>query len=155
MTRTRPPPRPAAPTGWRSRSGAGALSRRLWSCPFRYRCPSWGCMPRAGSSRSTRRNTPRRSPRRPRDHGLGRQEAVMYLNIGGGNVVRKNSIVAICDIDNTTFSRSTRELLAAAEKAGEVINAAEDLPRSFILCEERGTRRVWLSSLSSAALSRR
>lgn len=79
----------------------------------------------------------------------------MYLNIGGGNVVRKNSIVAICDIDNTTFSRSTRELLAAAEKVGEVINAAEDLPRSFILCEERGTRRVWLSSLSSAALSRR
>ena len=78
----------------------------------------------------------------------------MYLNIGGGNVVRKNSIVAICDIDNTTFSRSTRELLAAAEKAGEVINAAEDLPRSFVLCE-RGTRRVWLSSLSSAALSRR
>lgn len=80
---------------------------------------------------------------------------MIYLNLGGGNVVRRSSIVAICDIDNTTCSHATRELLAAAEKAGEVINAAEDLPRSFVLCEEDGERRVWLSSLSSAALSRR
>lgn len=80
---------------------------------------------------------------------------MIYLNLGGGNVVRRSSVVAICDIDNTTCSRATRELLAASEKAGEVINAAEDLPRSFVLCEEGGVRRVWLSSLSSAALSRR
>ena len=80
---------------------------------------------------------------------------MIYLNLGGGSVVRRSSVVAICDIDNTTCSRSTRELLAASEKAGEVINAAEDLPRSFVLCEEDGERRVWLSSLSSAALSRR
>ena len=78
-----------------------------------------------------------------------------YLNIGGGSVVRRSSIVAVCDIDNTTCSRATRELLAVSEKNGEVINAAEDLPRSFILCEEDGKRRVWLSSLSPAALSRR
>ncbi len=80
---------------------------------------------------------------------------MIYLNLGGGSVVRRSSIVAICDIDNTTCSRATRDMLAAAEKAGEVINAAEDLPRSFVLCEEDGERRVWLSSLSSAALSRR
>ena len=80
---------------------------------------------------------------------------MIYLNLGGGSVVRRSSIVAICDIDNTTCSRATRDMLAAAEKAGEVINAAEDLPRSFVLCEEGGRRRVWLSSLSTAALSRR
>lgn len=80
---------------------------------------------------------------------------MIYMNIGGGNVIRRSSIVAVCDIDNTTCSRATRGLLAASEKNGEVINAAEDLPRSFILCEEDGKRRVWLSSLSPAALSRR
>jgi hypothetical protein len=80
---------------------------------------------------------------------------MIYMNIGGGNVIRRSSIVAVCDIDNTTCSRATRGLLAASEKNGEVINAAEDLPRSFILCEEGGKRRVWLSSLSPAALSRR
>lgn len=80
---------------------------------------------------------------------------MMYLNLGGGHVVRRDSVVAVCDMDNTTCSRATRELLAAAQRAGEVINAAEDLPRSFVLCEEGGRRRVWLSSLSTAALSRR
>ena len=80
---------------------------------------------------------------------------MIYLNLGGGHVVRRDSVVAVRDMDNTTCSRATRELLAAAERAGEVINAAEDLPRSFVLCEEGGRRRVWLSSLSTAALSRR
>ena len=80
---------------------------------------------------------------------------MIYLNLGGGHVVRRDSVVAVCDMDNTTCSRATRELLAAALRAGEVINAAEDLPRSFVLCEEGGRRRVWLSSLSTAALSRR
>lgn len=80
---------------------------------------------------------------------------MIYLNLGGGHVVRRDSVVAVCDMDNTTCSRATRELLAAAQRADEVINAAEDLPRSFVLCEEGGRRRVWLSSLSTAALSRR
>lgn len=80
---------------------------------------------------------------------------MIYLKLGGGHVVRRDSVVAVCDMDNTTCSRATRELLAAAQRAGEVINAAEDLPRSFVLCEEGGRRRVWLSSLSTAALSRR
>ena len=80
---------------------------------------------------------------------------MLYLNLGGGHVVRRDSVVAVCDMDNTTGSRATRELLAAAQRAGEVITAAEDLPRSFVLCEEGGRRRVWLSSLSTAALSRR
>ena len=80
---------------------------------------------------------------------------MIYLNLGGGHVVRRDSVVAVCDMANTTCSRATRELRAAAERAGEVINAAEDLPRSFVLCEEGGRRRVWLSSLSTAALSRR
>lgn len=80
---------------------------------------------------------------------------MIYLNLGGGHVVRRDSVVAVCDMDNTTCSRATRELLAAAQRTGEVINAAEDLPRSFVLCEEGGRRRVWLSSLSTAALSRR
>ena len=78
-----------------------------------------------------------------------------YLHIGGQYVLRRSAVAGIFDMENTTSSRITRELLAAAEKNGEVINAAEDLPRSFILCEENGERRVYLSQLSPAALSRR
>ena len=78
-----------------------------------------------------------------------------YLHLGGQYVVPRASVAGIFDIDNTTSPKSTREMLAAAEKNGEVINAAEDLPRSFVLCEEGGRRRVYLSQLSPAALQRR
>ena len=79
----------------------------------------------------------------------------MYLNIGGGFVVRYEDIVAVFDMDNSTWSRITRDALAAAEKRGEVVNAAEDLPRSFILCSGASGKKIYLSQLSSAAISRR
>ena len=78
-----------------------------------------------------------------------------YLHLGGQYVVPRASVAGIFDIDNTTSAKSTRELLAAAEKNGEVINAAEELPRSFVRCEEGGRRRVYLSQRSPAALQRR
>ena len=79
----------------------------------------------------------------------------MYVNIGGGFVVRYEDIVAVFDMDNATYSRITRDCLSSAEGRGEVINAAEDIPRTFVVCEDSGRTRVYLSQLSSAALSRR
>ena len=80
----------------------------------------------------------------------------MYVNIGGGFVVRYEDIVAVFDMDNATYSRITRDCAqSSAEVRGEVINAAEDIPRTFIVCEDSGRTRVYLSQLSSAALSRR
>ncbi|HIQ86521.1 MAG TPA: DUF370 domain-containing protein [Candidatus Scatomorpha gallistercoris] len=79
----------------------------------------------------------------------------MYLSIGGGFVVRRRDIVAVFDMDNATYSRISRDALSLAEKRGEVINAAEDIPRTFIVCEEGGKRRVYLSGLSGSALKRR
>ena len=79
----------------------------------------------------------------------------MYLSIGGGFDVRRRDIVAVFDMDNATYSRISRDALSLAEKRGEVINAAEDIPRTFIVCEEGGKRRVYLSGLSGSALKRR
>ena len=79
----------------------------------------------------------------------------MYVNIGGGFALRRADIVAVFDMDNATWSRITHGALALAEKRGEVINAAEDIPRSFIICEENGVRKIYLSQLSSAAVARR
>ena len=79
----------------------------------------------------------------------------MYVNIGGGFALRRADIVAVFDMDNATWPRITRDTLALAEKRGEVINAAEDIPRSFIICEENGVRKIYLSQLSSAAVARR
>ncbi len=79
----------------------------------------------------------------------------MYLHIGKDFIVAKGSIVAVCDLDNTTGSGITREYLARAERAGRVINAAEDIPKSFVICVREGRETVYLSQLSPQTLLRR
>ncbi len=79
----------------------------------------------------------------------------MYLHIGSGFVVRNEDVVGVFDLDNTTGSHITRDFLARAEKDGAVINAAEDIPRSFVLCADKGGRRVYLSQLNPATILKR
>ena len=79
----------------------------------------------------------------------------MYLHLGKGWVVSGNEIIAIFDLDNSSQSHLTRKYLSTAEKAGQVINASEDIPKSFIVTEEKGKRRVYLSQMASSTLLRR
>lgn len=79
----------------------------------------------------------------------------MYLHIGSSMTVRDSAIVGIFDLENTTISKHTRAFLKQAEDNGEVVAVAEDLPRAFVLTEEFGMERVYLTQLSAAAIERR
>ena len=80
----------------------------------------------------------------------------MYLHLGSDVVVRSDTIVAIFDLDNSSQSHLTRAYLTRAEKAGQVVNVAEDLPKSFVVCREAdGSQTVYLSQLMSATLLKR
>ncbi|MGE4484366.1 MAG: extracellular matrix regulator RemB [Oscillospiraceae bacterium] len=79
----------------------------------------------------------------------------MYLHLGQNVVVPTSRIVGIFDIDNTTQSHITRAFLNQAEKSGQIINICDDIPKSFIVCEEDGKRTVYLSQLMSATLFKR
>ena len=85
----------------------------------------------------------------------------MYLSIGKNAVIRDDELIGIFDLDNCSQSFLTREYLSAAEKAGQVINTAEDIPNSFLSCvgrkpgskEESST--VYLSQSNSRTLEKR
>lgn len=79
----------------------------------------------------------------------------MYLHLGKGSVISTDEIIGIFDLDITSQSHLTRSFLAAAEKAGQVINAAEDIPKSFVAAECAGKRRVYLSQMAAATLLKR
>ncbi|HHU21954.1 MAG TPA: DUF370 domain-containing protein [Clostridiales bacterium] len=80
----------------------------------------------------------------------------MYLHLGKNVVVTQKSILGIFDLDNCSQSYLTREYLARAEKAGQVINVSDDLPKSFVVCMgEDGSQYVYLSQLASATLLKR
>ena len=80
---------------------------------------------------------------------------MMYLPIGGDMAVRTKAIVGIFDLDNTTTSRHTRQFLQLAEQEGQVVSAAEDLPKAFLLTSEYGLPRVDLTQFNAATLEKR
>jgi len=79
----------------------------------------------------------------------------MYLHIGQSVVVPDSSVIGIFDIDITTQSHITRAFLNKSEKKGYIENAAEDIPRSFVVCCDGEKNKVYLSQLSSDTLRKR
>ena len=78
----------------------------------------------------------------------------MYLHLGKGRIVSTDEIIGIFDLDITSQSHFTRKYLAMAEKAGQVVNAAEDIPKSFVVCCDGEKRVLYLSQMAAATLLR-
>ena len=80
----------------------------------------------------------------------------MYLNIGA-DVLLKEDVIGVFDLDTATVSKKTRDTLARAEKNGEVRVSGDDLPRSFVIGQKKGEAKqtVYLSVLSHGTLIRR
>ena len=76
----------------------------------------------------------------------------MYVYLGGETAIASDRIVGLFDLDNTSWSHLTRHFLSRAEREGRVRSAAEDLPRSFVLCADQ---TVILTQPGSATLARR
>lgn len=75
----------------------------------------------------------------------------MYIHLGQSVVVEESRILGVFDIDNTTTSRITRDFLSRSESDGVVVSISDEIPRSFIVTDDR----VYLSLLSSATIGKR
>ena len=76
----------------------------------------------------------------------------MYVSLGAGKFANTKDIIGIFDLDITSQSHITRNYLNAAEKAGRVVNATEDIPKSFTVTDDGS---VFLSQPATATLIRR
>lgn len=80
----------------------------------------------------------------------------MYLHLGQETVVMQDDIVGIFDLDNTTVSKASRDYLAQAEKNKQVINVSFELPKTFILTNNKSEgNRIYISQISSSTLLKR
>ena len=79
----------------------------------------------------------------------------MYLHLGNDVVVLEKDIVGIFDLDTTTNSKNTKKYLSDAEKKGDVLCVTDDLPKSFVVCNQGGKRRIYLSQISTLTLNKR
>ncbi len=83
----------------------------------------------------------------------------MYLHIGNGVSIKEDDIIGIFDLDTATVSKSTKKFINKRQKEGLVEYTDTDLPRSFIVCSQRGNKKrecnIKLSRISSGGLNLR
>lgn len=79
----------------------------------------------------------------------------MFFHIGGDFVVRDSDIVGIFDIDNCSTGQKTRNFFTINQKKGNVIDATDDLPKSFVVTSKDKINSVYISGVSSATLKKR
>ena len=79
----------------------------------------------------------------------------MYLHLGDEVMAKNRQIIGVFDLDTSTVTKATRDFLAEAQKKGIVVNISENLPKSFVLYEENGQFRVFISPLAASTLRRR
>lgn len=81
----------------------------------------------------------------------------MYLHLGQETVIRSSDVIGIFDLDNTTVSARTRTFLEKNERQGNVITVSYELPKSFVLCCGKNSKKanVYISQISSATLCKR
>ena len=80
----------------------------------------------------------------------------MYLHVGQNTVIRTGEIIGIFDMETSTLSQTTRQVLARAEKEGKVVNVSMEMPKSFLVCQnEKGEMTCYITQISTATLLKR
>ena len=75
----------------------------------------------------------------------------MYLHIGEDTLVRDKDIIGIFDMDTSTVNKATRDYLSKAEKDKRIIYVNYELPKSFVVCDDR----IYVCPLNTATLLKR
>jgi len=75
----------------------------------------------------------------------------MFIHLGEDTVINDKEIIGVFDIDTSTVNKATRDYLSKAEKEKRVIYVNYDLPKSFIVCDDR----VYISPINTATINKR
>ena len=79
----------------------------------------------------------------------------MYLHLGNDVVINTSDIIGIFDMDNTTVSRQGKDFLPLAQKNSMIINATDDLPKSYVVTKRKNEVKIYISSYTSQVLGKR
>ena len=80
----------------------------------------------------------------------------MYLHIGRNQMLAVRRIIGIFDLEITSQSKTTRAFLERAAQEGTVLEACDDLPKSFLVCDHPyHPQIIYLSELNTATLQKR
>ena len=79
----------------------------------------------------------------------------MYLHLGSDTVVNTANIISIMDLESSSYSKHSKEFLKIAEEEGFIKTVSDEIPKTFIICEENGQSVIYLTNISTKALAGR
>ena len=80
----------------------------------------------------------------------------MYLHLGHKTIINSKEIIGIFDLDTATVSKRTRDFLNKNEKQNNIINVSNEIPISFVVCEDKEKNtKIYFSPVSSITLNKR
>ena len=75
----------------------------------------------------------------------------MFIHLGEDTVINDKEIIGVFDIDTSTVNKATRDYLSLAEKNKRVVYVNYDLPKSFIVCDDK----VYISPINTGTINKR
>ena len=78
-----------------------------------------------------------------------------YVHLGSNKSVPSDYIVGIFDLDGEITTPITAEFLSMAEKDGIIETVGGDIPKSFVVCQNKSGEEVFLTCLSSSTVEGR
>ena len=79
----------------------------------------------------------------------------MFLHIGEGKLIKKRNVVGIFDLETTSVSKKTRDFLRINEKKGNIEYISDEIPKTYIICNSKKEKKVYVSQISSQTLYKR
>ena len=79
-----------------------------------------------------------------------------YINIGGTQILPKEEILGIFDLDTASTKTDTKRFLSKCESEGHLIMVGYDIPKSFVVCDHPyHPQIVYLSQFNTTTLQKR
>lgn len=85
----------------------------------------------------------------------------MFLHLGNNVSIPLKNILGVFDLELTTTTSTTREVLKKAENDGRVYNVSDDMPVSFVVVKEISSKtgeevnHIYLTPISVSTLKKR
>ncbi|MCI5752245.1 MAG: DUF370 domain-containing protein [Oscillospiraceae bacterium] len=80
----------------------------------------------------------------------------MYIHLGNETCISGDSVIGIFDIENTSVGKITKEFLSAAEKRGNTEYVSYEMPKAYVVCDDKDYgEKVYVTQVSPLTLRRR
>lgn len=85
----------------------------------------------------------------------------MFLHLGNNISIPLKNVLGVFDLELTTTTGTTRDVLKRAENEGRVYNVSEDMPVSFVVAKEvlsetgEEVNFIYLTPISASTLRKR